>query len=246
MKIVQDSPRRAYINVMELLVAEEVEQQVRELSPRIMKYLKVVEVETYALNRLPALYASSEKGWRHQYEKAKRELRNQIKSAVRQAIAAVQVDPLRSSEPLKLDHGDEASSVLESLRDMLKQPNLSWDSVMNQLRDFIATNRSGISPHAAEVGLEVSHRTRYRPMAGDRNPSSPNARLGSTTSGSTSSTATSNTSGSTSHGQYWRPGTYGASISWQRRRSQESSQDANPSSGGGGIDFDWNDSRYSQ
>lgn len=239
MNIVQDSPRRAYINVMELLVAEEVEQQVRDLSPRIMKYLKVVEVETYALNRLPALYASSEKGWQHQYEKAKRELHNQIKSAVRQAIAAVQVDPLRSSEPLKLDHEDAASGVLESLRDILKQPNLGWDGVVNQLRDFIAISRSGISPHAAEVGIEASHRTRYRPMAGDRNPPSSNPRLGSTTSGSTSS------GGSTSHGQYWRPGTYGANISWQRRRSQESSQGANPGSGGG-VDFDWNDSRYSQ
>lgn len=209
MKILQDSPRRAYINVMELLVAEEVEQQIKDLSPRIMKYLKVVEVETYALNRLPALYASSEKGWQHQYEKAKRELRNQIKSAVRQAIAAVQVDPLRASQPLKLvDQEDEASGVLESLRDILKQPNLRWDGVVSQLRDFIATNRSGISPHAAEVGLEASHRTRYRPMPSDHIPPSPNTRIGSTASGSTS------------HGQHWRPGTYGTGISWQRRRNQ--------------------------
>lgn len=231
MKIVQDSPRRAYINVMELLVAEEVKQQLKSLSPRVIKYLKVVEVETYALNRLPALYASSEKGWQHQYEKAKRELRNQIKSAVRQAIAAVQVDPIRSSEPLQLGQDqDEASGVLDSLRDLLKQPDLGWDGVVSRLQDIVGNSRPGVPVQPPEIGLGGSHRTRYRPVTGDRThqpPTAPAAEYSppSITAGSTGA----------AHGQHWRPGTYGSSISWQRRRSQESAQ---------AEDFDWNDARY--
>ncbi len=239
MKIAQDSPRRAYINVMELLVAEEVEQQLKDLPPRVVKYLKVVEVETYALNRLPALYASSEKGWKHQYDKAKRELRNQIKSAVRQAVAAVQVDPIRSSEPLQLGSEDEASGVLDSLRDLLKQPDLGWDGVVNRLRDMMGS-RSGSLPQVPDADLEGSHRTRYRPLAGERNYTSP------TTTGYAGPAASSggNTGG---HGQHWRPGTYGSSIAWQRRRNQEPTQGQNQGqSNGGGLDFDWNDPRYSK
>lgn len=242
MSIVQDSPRRAYINVMELLVAEEVEHQLKDLSPRVIKYLKVVEVETYALNRLPALYASSEKGWRHQYEKAKRELRNQIKSAVRQAIAAVQVDPIRSSEPLQIGQEDESSGVLDSLRDLLKQPDLGWDGVVSRLRDVISTkNRSGGSPQPSKTDLESSHRTRYRPMPGDRNYASPPP------TGYTAPTASDDNAGG--QGQHWRPGTYGSSISWKRRQNQGATQSQNqgqndPNSGG--IDFDWNDSLYNK
>ena len=61
MRSVHEVPKRAYINVMEMLVEEEVTKQIKGLPPRILKYLKQTEVETYALNRLPSLYASSEK-----------------------------------------------------------------------------------------------------------------------------------------------------------------------------------------
>ncbi|MBD2424897.1 late competence development ComFB family protein [Phormidium sp. FACHB-1136] len=241
MKIAQDSPRRAYINVMELLVAEEVEQQLKDLPPRVAKYLKVVEVETYALNRLPALYASSEKGWRHQYEKAKRELRNQIKSAVRQAIAAVQVDPIRSSEPLQLGQEDETSGVLDSLRDILSQPDLGWDGVVSRLREVMGTNRSGGAPQPSASSLDSSHRTRYRPI------SSGNYAGPSSAPGFTATAPTAPVNNTDVHGQHWRPGTYGSSISWQRRHSQESAQKQGQSDAkNGGLDFDWNDSRYSQ
>ncbi|QQE64884.1 hypothetical protein GFS31_15670 [Leptolyngbya sp. BL0902] len=236
MKISQDSPRRAYINVMELLVAEEVEQQLKMLPPRVMKYLKVVEVETYALNRLPALYASSEKGWKHQYDKAKRELHNQIKNAVRQAIAAVQVDPLRSSEPLKLDHKDEANGVLESLRDLLKQPDLGWDGVVNRLKEAMTNNQPDTASPPVD-DFDGSHRTRYRALRGEPGYASPAATAGS---------APSAFPGRSTDKPQWRPGTYGSTISWQRRRNQESSSDQTQGNSGGGLDFDWNDSRYNK
>lgn len=203
MKIVHELPNRAYINVMELLVAEEVEKQIHGLPPRVLKYLKRVEVETYALNRLPSLYASSEKGWQHQYERARQELRNQIKSAVRQAIAAVQVDPLRMSEPLKVNNHEDAQVALQAFREMLQQPDLSWDGVVKRLKLVIAKKRGVQPPEApastADQNGEASHRSRQR---------------------------------SAGHAQHWRPGTYGAEVSWQAKRP--------PSNSG----FDWNDPRY--
>lgn len=85
---------------MEDLVAEEVRSQMSLLSPRLTQYIQRSEVETYALNRLPTLYASSHEGWVHQNKRARSEYLIKIKTAVRQALAAVQRDPLRSSTPL--------------------------------------------------------------------------------------------------------------------------------------------------
>jgi hypothetical protein len=213
MKIVHDVPKHGYMNVMELLVSEEVEKQLKTMQPRMLKYLKRVEVETYALNRLPSLYASSEKGWQHQYEKAKRELHNQIKSAVRQAFAAVQVDPIRSSEPLRLQDGDSARVALDAIRDLLKQPDLNWEGVINRLR--YALGSKGEQPPTAGNQAEPSHRTRHRPgmpeMPSSEHPDG-------------------------SHAHYWRPGTYGSEVSWQKRSPNSAA----------GTEFDWSDSRYSK
>jgi hypothetical protein len=226
MKIVHGVPKRAYINVMELLVAEEVDQQLQGLPPRVVKYLKGVEVETYALNRLPALYASSEKGWQHQYEKAKRELHNQIKSAVRQALAAVQVDPIRSSEPIQVEGDEAAEGALDSLRDLLKQPDLSWEGAVNRLKLLLSNRSTEADPNVGGGAEAASHRTRYRqPPADPRHPAPPPP----------PPTVGTNRNGQQS--QHWRPGTYGAGVSWQRSHN---------SSEGKTTDFDWGDSRYSK
>lgn len=213
------------MNVMELLVTEEVEKQVKTMHPRMLKYLKRVEVETYALNRLPSLYASSEKGWQHQYEKAKRELHNQIKSAVRQAFAAVQVDPIRSSEPLRGQDNEDANVALNALREILKQPDLSWDGAITRLRAVLG-RRSESSTATASVNPDAaSHRTRYRGGPSDKG--------GAPDKGGASEPGnTEHADGS--HAHYWRPGTYGSDVSWQKSHD--------PSGSG----FDWNDARYSK
>ncbi len=104
---------KKYYNVMEDLVAEEVRGQLASLSPRLTQYIKQFEVETYALNRLPTLYACSREGWMHQQKRARKEFQGVVKTAVRQAIAAVQRDLLKSSTPLFQD--EEGVSSLSSL-----------------------------------------------------------------------------------------------------------------------------------
>jgi hypothetical protein len=220
MKIVHEVPKRSYVNVMELLVAEEVAKQIEGMPTRLLKYLKPVEVETYALNRLPSLYASSEKGWQHQYEKAKRELHSQIKSAVRQAFAAVQIDPIRVSKPLPLNQDESAQVALDNLREMLRQPELDWNGVIDRLRTLLkrpaATAASSPAPTASPV--EGSHRTRSRPGGANGERVDPD-----------------------SHSHYWRPGTYGGEVSWKERQWKDSSQ-----SSGSNSEYDWNDPRYAK
>ncbi|MFB2935949.1 late competence development ComFB family protein [Aerosakkonemataceae cyanobacterium BLCC-F154] len=90
-----------YRNAIEPMVVQEVEYQLRQLPPKILKYIDPIQVIAYALNRLPALYATSEEGWHWQQVRAKTKLKGQITTAVRQALIAVQTDPLKVSTPLK-------------------------------------------------------------------------------------------------------------------------------------------------
>ena len=91
-----------YSNAMEPLVIQEVERQLAQLSPQLVAYIHPAQVIAYALNRLPALYATSERGWQLQQQRVKNELQHQVVMAVRQAVAAVQSDPLRAATPIKI------------------------------------------------------------------------------------------------------------------------------------------------
>ncbi|NEQ54439.1 MAG: late competence development ComFB family protein [Leptolyngbya sp. SIO3F4] len=223
-------PPREYINVMELLVAEEVEQQLRQLPTRVLKYVKPIEVETYALNRLPSLYAASEKGWHTQYQKARHELRKDIYNAVRQAIAAVQIDPLRASRPLlqRPSLPSNEARLLEQFREALGQPNLTWESLLRKCkragaarRESMANNQQSpsptqtVEPYTAE-SAEPSYAAAYvAKHSTDHHPDH--------------------------HGTVWRPGTYGGETSWRPKRNHGYHRPTPSSSVSG---YDWTDSRY--
>ena len=226
---VKAPPPREYINVMELLVAEEVEQQLRQLPTRVLKYVKPIEVETYALNRLPCLYASSEKGWHSQYQKARHELRQEIHNAVRQAIAAVQIDPLRASRPLihRPSFPSNDALLLEQFRSALGQPNLTWESLLRKCkragarRESMANKVDKQSPPASEnYDAEDSPKDYAAVCAGHTNHPDHH--------------------GPDHHGTVWRPGTYGE-TSWHPKRNH-GYQKPMPSSSMSA--YDWNDSRY--
>ncbi|NJM95947.1 MAG: late competence development ComFB family protein [Phormidesmis sp. RL_2_1] len=156
------SAERAYTNVMERLVAEEVERQKTKLPPKLREYIKTVEVETYALNRLPALYASSEKGWQMQYEKASKTHAETVYKAVRQGIAAVQVDPLRASQPLSVRNHDESEAILTSFRNMLNQPDLTWDDILYKCKRILLPRNH---PDRPPLKDESQHRAYWQPSA---------------------------------------------------------------------------------
>ena len=142
--------QRSYINVMESIVIGEVDRQLHHVPGRVRRYLKIEEIVTYALNRLPTLYASSEKGLEHQQQLAKRDMGRQIESAVRQAIAAVQVDPLRLSQPLQLGHSPESEAVLQALRALFNSPELDWQQALTKLRGLQQDPHTGTPKGASE------------------------------------------------------------------------------------------------
>lgn len=146
MSSTQWAQAQTYRNIMELLVSDEVDKQLQQLPAKVTSYLNKAELIAYALNRLPPLYATSEKGWQQQCQRAKRELTGKIVAAVRQAIAAVQRDPLRTEAPLKVGDSWKAEVALQELRDLLRRKELSWDNLVDTVEyTLIRTARGEIT-----------------------------------------------------------------------------------------------------
>ncbi|MBE9202885.1 late competence development ComFB family protein [Synechocystis salina LEGE 06099] len=147
-----------HVNVMETLVYEEIDKQLRFYPKNLRNYLNLTEVATYALNRLPPLYASSVKGVEEQRRVAGRQYRSELTSAVRRAIAAVERDPLRHSEPIVSEievNYRGAESTLGQIQELLKRYHLlepvnkevTWDNCLPLLRQaFLKLTTAQASP----------------------------------------------------------------------------------------------------
>ncbi|ADI64351.1 late competence development ComFB family protein [Trichormus azollae] len=133
-------------NVMEMLVAEEVEKQIESLPVKTASFIKSSEVAAYALNRLPSLYATSQKGWQKQWHHGKTELCQKITMAVGQGIVAVQRDPLRVNDPLRFQGDNKAMEALDKLKSVLQREDLSWENVTDVVEQtLINTSRGRIT-----------------------------------------------------------------------------------------------------
>lgn len=126
-----------YYNVMESLVAEELERQMRAVPLRLRQYLNPQEAAAFALNRLPALYATTQRGWNQQKLRARRTFSQQIVTAVRQGLTAVQRSPFRSETPLPQAADEEAQTALQHLKELLQCHDLTWKNLPQQVAQAI-------------------------------------------------------------------------------------------------------------
>jgi hypothetical protein len=124
---IAEKQARCHKNVMEDLVYDEIARQIKHYPKNLAGYINKVEVATYALNRLPALYASSQNGQSQQIQVARKKYKDHVVSAVRRAIAAIERDPLRVSAPIVSElenHYDLSKTLLNQLQTLLQQRNL--------------------------------------------------------------------------------------------------------------------------
>jgi hypothetical protein len=135
----KEAAPQIYQNIMEDLVMEEINKQLKHYPSNLVQSLNKIDVATYALNRLPPLYACTQKGKNQQKLSARNRYREQIIMSVRQGIAAVQRDPIRSSIPLLSESCMEyqiAEKALQNLAKILKERNLlefqelNWDNLV--------------------------------------------------------------------------------------------------------------------
>lgn len=121
-------------NVMEILVKAEAVRQMQLLPPKTLKFIKLTQVKAYALNVLPPLYVTSEKGWHRYWQKGNTELKEQITQAVRQGIAAVQRDPLREISALPHEKEPIADATLNQIKRLLGNESLTWYNVVPAMK----------------------------------------------------------------------------------------------------------------
>jgi hypothetical protein len=129
MKPSESSASAVYKNVMELLVEAEVEQQLSALLPAQKAHLKDLDIAAYALNQLPALYATSERGLDYQIQRGRAKFAAQITQAVQRAIAAVRRDPIQNQKSLTAHQFVPSQAVLDQLRKLLEEDRLDWDTL---------------------------------------------------------------------------------------------------------------------
>ncbi len=124
-------------NIMEVLVEEEIERQIKRYPTELRQHFNRVEVATHALNRLPPLYASCYEGFNKQKLKGRAQHSAEITKNVRQAFAAVQKDLLRRSTPLVPEgkyESKEAKKALQELIDFLPNKEFSWEKLVKLIK----------------------------------------------------------------------------------------------------------------
>lgn len=141
-------------NVMETLVAEEIDEQLHHLSEKQLEQMKVPQIMAFALNRLPGLYVTSEKGWRRQWGQGKGSLEKEIGLAVRQGIAAVQRDPLRAMSSIDAHPPDAAETALGQLRKLLQNHNLTWQNLVPMIQKLLVEGKMDFPDSADDTELE--------------------------------------------------------------------------------------------
>ncbi len=149
-------------NALEEIVVVEIQDQLNHLSQSAREAINLSEVAAFALNRLPALYASTSRGWLQQRKRAHNELQNQIVSAVKQALLGVKQDPLRKSTKIAASQVETPAHVLAKLQQLFSKPSLLWQNVPQAFQEALA-----LVTHAPEfAGLSINDRNRLREIKG--------------------------------------------------------------------------------
>ncbi|MGB3200428.1 MAG: late competence development ComFB family protein [Nodosilinea sp.] len=121
-------------NLTEQLVQAEIDRQFMALSDKVRPFLRRADIMSYSLNRLPALYATTNRGRQKQVEQAYDVLYPQMEAVVRQAIAAVLHDPLRTGhDSWQPKEQEKAEQILLELSDLL-QIECGWDDLVKVVR----------------------------------------------------------------------------------------------------------------
>jgi hypothetical protein len=124
-------------NALEELVIEEAEAQYKRLGADVKKRVDLSEVIAYTLNRLPPMYATTQRGWVQQRKKAEQELGSAITKTVRNGFLSTQSDVLRQNDPIP-DHEliSQARSLFK-LRKLFSKDYLKWKDVPDIVRDAL-------------------------------------------------------------------------------------------------------------
>ncbi len=116
-------------NVLEDVVVAEAINQLRFFEESVRHKINLSEVAAYALNRLPPLYATTNRGWQQQCRRVEEEFKQQIQEAVEQALLNVRSAPWRPSTLIAVEVIERPADALARLRTIFGMPHLQWSQV---------------------------------------------------------------------------------------------------------------------
>ncbi|MFN3360015.1 MAG: late competence development ComFB family protein [Pseudanabaenaceae cyanobacterium] len=142
------SEAKVYIkNALEIVVVEEAKNQLAQLDRAKREEINLSEVIAFVLNRLPCLYASSDRGWLQQKKRANNEFRKQVIGLLHQAFLRVGNNPLVRVSPLPLYEIERPDYCLQQLREILRRPNLTWKEVPAIVQESITRGTAAALEH---------------------------------------------------------------------------------------------------
>jgi hypothetical protein len=120
-----------YSNILEKLVAAIAIRQMARLSPELSERIPMEEVVAYTLNRLPPMYATSNRGYDALHARAKVELSSQIISTMRDGLQKVGQSPYKAIPSLPFDKfRHEQDLALLELQQLLNREDITWNNVV--------------------------------------------------------------------------------------------------------------------
>jgi Late competence development protein ComFB len=120
-----------YSNVLEKLVVLVAEHLMRDVPPSVSSQIDMPEIVAFALNRLPPMYVTSDRGYKLSRQRAQSELTKEITAQVRQAILKIGRSPKRLMPPLPLKKFEqEHEEALAELRQILQRPDITSQNVL--------------------------------------------------------------------------------------------------------------------
>jgi len=116
-----------FSNVLEKLVLSLAYHQIQKLHPAIAETVDLGEATAYVLNRLPPMYATSEKGYKALRLRAREVYGKEVVAALKEAIAVCVEAPNLEKVPLPLARFEaELEESLEQVSWILQRDDINW------------------------------------------------------------------------------------------------------------------------
>jgi hypothetical protein len=135
-------------NAMETLVREEIDRQLTAPGAPQSQNFDRADAIAYALNRLPALYATTEEGWERQIQRAQKGLMDLIIMTTAWGINEAQRKYKPFDTPLAKETASPAAErALTELRILFDRDDISWNNLSQVIQDLMPSTRYSSAQH---------------------------------------------------------------------------------------------------
>lgn len=134
------------VNVLEDLVSNEVSSQIAKMANVLPRKVGIDDVSAYVLNRLPAMYATTEQGIDWQTQRANEQLSSQIESTIIQSLMTLSKTPRRLTDPIPLQKFDsDCEQAIIELRAAFCRDDITWNNIADLAEYAIAHEKQGMT-----------------------------------------------------------------------------------------------------